>query len=160
MSKPVYLNENDLVRRGDVIKAFDNLKCIATRKGCPAEDLKCQFTGTILTVPPASEKTAITRSTEIVMDFATVKKKMALAEKILELDRKIARLDKSLVEIGDDDQNKTCSMVITGGCTMPFVDIDVRDIKSMLRKYRDNLRIKLDALWKEFATIELRKEAE
>lgn len=158
MSKPVYLNENDLVRRGDVITAFNNLKCIAARKDCPAEDLKCQFTGTILTVPPASENA--TTSAKFVLNHDTVQKKMELAEKILELDRKIARLDKSLVEIGDDDQNKTYSMVITGGCTMPFVDIDVRDIKSMLRKYRDNLRIKLDALWKEFATIELRKEAE
>ena len=156
MSKPVYLNENDLVRRGDVIAAFDNLKCIAAGKEYPADDLKCQFTGTILTVPPASEKTAITRSTEIVMDFATVKKKMALAEKILELDRKIARLDKSIQEVGDDE--RTCSMVITCNCVMPFTDIEGAEVKSMLRVYRDNLRIKLDALWDEFAIIGLGKE--
>lgn len=155
MSKPVYLNEDDLIRRGDVIAAFDNLKCIAAGKDCPAEDLKCQFAGTILTVPPADEKT--TGNAEIVLDFATVKKKMELAEKILELDRKIARLDKFLVDIGDD-KKKTCSMVFTCDTVMPFTDIDLADAKSMFRKYRDNLRVKLDNLWNEFAVIGLKKE--
>lgn len=155
MSKPVYLNEDDLIRRGDVIAAIDDLKCIAAGKDCPAEDLKCPFTATILTVPPADEKT--TGSTEIVLDFATVQKKMELAEKILELDRKIARLDKSIREIGDDEK-KTCSMVITGDYVMPFTDINLADVKSMLRNYRNNLRVKLDILWNEFAVIGLEKE--
>lgn len=154
MSK-LYLNEDDLIRRGDAIAAFNNLKCIAAGKDCPAEDLKCQFTGPILTVPPADEKT--TDNTEIVLDFATVKKKMELAEKILELDKRIARLDSSIREIGDDEK-KTCSMVITGDCVMPFTDINLADAKSMLRNYRNNLRIKLDTLWNEFAVIGLEKE--
>lgn len=154
MSKPVYLNGDDLIRRGDVITAFDNLECIAAGKDCPAEDLKCQFTGTILTVPPADEKTRV--DTEIVLDFATAKKKMELAEKILELDRKIARVDNSIREVGDDNR-KTCSMVINCDCVMPFTDIEGAEVKSMLRNYRDNLRIKMDALWKEFAIIGLRK---
>lgn len=156
MSKE-YLNEDDLIRRGDVIAAIDKVDCIGATNGCPADkfNLNCQFARAALTVPPANETVA--DNTEIVLDFATVKKKMELAEKILELDRKIARLDKFLVDIGDD-KNKTCSMVITGDYTMPFVDIDVRDIKSMLRKYRDNLRIKLDTLWNEFAVIGLVKE--
>lgn len=145
MSKPVYLNEDDLIRRGDVIAAFNNLKCIAAGKDCPAEDLKCQ----------SDEKT--TDNTEIVLDHATVLKKMELAEKILELDKRIARLDSSIREIGDDEK-KTCSMVITGDCVMPFTDINLADAKSMLRNYRNNLRIKLDTLWNEFAVIGLEKE--
>lgn len=158
MSKPVYLNENDLVRRGDVITAFNNLKCIAAEKDCPAEDLKCQFTGTVLTVPPASEN-AIT-SAKFVLNHDTVQKKMEVAEKILELDRKIARLDETIRRIGNGEKKVTSSMVITCDVVMPYADIEVEDVKSMLRVYRDNLCIKLDALWKEFATIELRKEAE
>lgn len=160
MSKE-YLNEDDLIRRGDVIAAIDKVDCIGATNGCPADkfNLNCQFARAALTVPPANEKVA--DNTEIVLDFATVKKKMELAEKILELDRKIARLDKFLVDIGDD-KNKTCSMVFTCDTVMPFTDIDLADAKSMLRKYRDNLRVKLDTLWNEFATIDpyKMKEAE
>lgn len=160
MSKE-YLNEDDLIRRGDVIAAIGNTGRTTTVEGRSGDafGVKCQFVTAVLSVPPASEKT--TENTEIVLDFATVKKKMELAEKILELDRKIARLDNFIRDIGDDEK-KTCSMVFTCDTVMPFTDIDLADAKSMLRKYRDNLRIKLDTLWNEFATIDpyKMKEAE
>lgn len=144
-----YLNENDLIRRGDIIAAIGNV--FGNMKGPDDLDVKCQFARAVLSVPPASENTAV--STKIVLDHKTVQKKIELAEKILELDRKIARIDKSMQEIGNGEKKVTCSMVITCDTVMPFTDIDVEDAKTMLRNYRVNLRVKLDALWDEFATV-------
>lgn len=135
----IRVNHDEFIRKGDMLALFKDYNSrdynmVASKLG---------------DIPPI---------TKIVLGNDKVQEKLDLAEKILELNKRIARLDDSIRQIGNDEKTKTGSMVITCDCVMPYVDIDVDDVKSMLRTYRDNLRIKMDTLWKEFSTIDLGKE--